>query len=268
MDADLDGARPPRQAAATMVLRRIALLLLLALAALPARAADPDALWHIVHDRCVPDQQAHGDPTPCARVDLAGGTAVLKDIVGATQFLLIPTARVTGIEDKALLAPGTPNYFAAAWQARALVDQRAGRALPRDDLGLAINSIHGRTQNQLHIHIDCLRPDVIAALRDHAPALGTTWAPFPAKLLGHAYLGRRIASADLARVDPFALLAQGVPGAGADMGRWTLVVAGITLGGAPQFVLLADQANLLAGDRGSGEELLDQACAVSRPGPG
>ena len=26
------------------------------------RAADPDALWKIVHDKCVPDQEQHGNP--------------------------------------------------------------------------------------------------------------------------------------------------------------------------------------------------------------
>jgi CDP-diacylglycerol pyrophosphatase len=63
-----------------------------------AQAADPNVLWQIVHDQCVPDEQQHGDPKPCAEVDLAGGFAVLKDIAGASQFLLIPTAEVGGIE--------------------------------------------------------------------------------------------------------------------------------------------------------------------------
>src|SRR5438874_2670182 len=58
----------------------------------PAGAADPDALWKIVHDRCVPDAQQRGDPAPCAMVDLREGTAngyaVLKDLVGIAQFLL------------------------------------------------------------------------------------------------------------------------------------------------------------------------------------
>ena len=38
------------------------------------RAADPDALWRIVHDKCVPDQEQNGDPAPCALVDLREGT--------------------------------------------------------------------------------------------------------------------------------------------------------------------------------------------------
>ena len=61
--------------------------------------ADADALWTIVHDQCVPHEQRNGDPAPCALVDLSGGEnpgyAVLKDINGATQFLLIPTMRIT-----------------------------------------------------------------------------------------------------------------------------------------------------------------------------
>lgn len=246
--------------------RLLVSLLLVAFGLAPARAANPDALWQIVHDRCVPDAQTKGDPAPCARVDLPGGTAVLKDLVGDTQYLLLPTERVTGIEDPAILAPASPNYFAAAWRARDLVDQRAGHVLPRDDLGLAINSVYGRTQNQLHIHIDCLRPDVIAALHDNGPSVGTSWMRFPVPLQGRSYLARRLMDGSLAHTNPFALLANDVPGARTDMGKWTLVVAGITLDGQANFILLADQADPLTGDRGSGEALQDHACAVRQPG--
>src|ERR1700753_2720154 len=86
-------------------------------AAPAARAADPDALWKIVSGRCLPDQQQSANPQPCAAVDLAGGYAIRKDINGATQFLLIPTVRLGGIESPEILAPGAPNYFAQAWAA-------------------------------------------------------------------------------------------------------------------------------------------------------
>ena len=250
----------------------IAVVLLLAFTATSSRAANPDALWQIVHDRCVPDQQANGSPAPCALVDLTNGYAVLKDIVGATQFLLIATAKVTGIEDPAILAPLAPNYFAAAWQSHDRVEQLAGTMLPREALGLAINSAHGRTQNQLHIHIDCLRPDVAAAVRAHAASVSSTWAPFPVKLLGHPYLARRLASEDLSDANPFRLLADSVPGARDDMGQWTLVAVGATIkgtgfgAGEPGFVLLADHVDAATGDRASGEELQDHACAIKSPG--
>ncbi len=245
---------------------QLALTLLFAFAAAPARAENPDALWHIVHDRCVPDQQAHAAPAPCTLVDLAGGYVVLKDRDGATQYLLIPTAKVTGIEDPAVLAPGAPNYFDAAWGQRGLVDTAAHQTLPDADLGLAINSAYGRTQNQLHIHIDCLRPDVVAALQAHGASVGTAWAPFPVPLAGQPYLARRVGAADLSEANPFTLLADGVPGARADMGKWTLAVAPVATAAVPALILLAGHVDLAAGDRGSAEELQDHACSIKAAG--
>ena len=52
------------------------------------------------------------------------GFVVLKDIRGVAQFLLIPTARIGGIEDPAILAPDATNYWDAAWRARDFVDGR------------------------------------------------------------------------------------------------------------------------------------------------
>ena len=247
-----------------MLLRTLFGVLSLAALAAPARAADPDALWKIVHGRCVPDEQAHSDPAPCAIVDMAGGDAVLKDIVGATQFLLIPTTRVGGIESPEILAPDAPDYWGEAWAARHLVEGRAGHDLPRDVLSLAINAVTGRTQDQLHIHIDCVRPDIRDALHAALPAIGATWSPVPGGLAGHPYRAMRVDQAELAGVDPFRLLHDDKTAA-ADMAHETLVVVGAQFAnGKGGFILLADQADLLRGDRGSGEELQDHSCAVAR----
>src|SRR5689334_1735050 len=112
---------------------RVTLVLALLLLVSYTWAADPDALWNIVHGQCVPDQQEHDNPKPCAMVALQDGLergyAVLKDLRGAAQFLLIPTARISGIERPKLLASDAPNYFAAAWQARSYVEARAHRTL-------------------------------------------------------------------------------------------------------------------------------------------
>ncbi|BDX34954.1 CDP-diacylglycerol diphosphatase [Mycobacterium antarcticum] len=220
-------------------------------------AADASALWRIVDGQCVPNQVAHGNPAPCAEVDLDAGSAVLKDLVGATQYLLIPTERSSGIEDPAILAPGAPNYFAAAWRARSFVDERAGVTLPRDWVSLAINSAFARSQDQLHIHVDCLSPDVHDALAGHAAAVGPAWAPFPVPLAGHRYDAVQVGGEDL-DVDPFDLLADGVPGARDDMAARTLVVVGtVAADGRPGFVILTDRADPAAGDLAEGEELQD-----------
>lgn len=227
-----------------------------------ARAANPDALWHIVHDQCAPDMAAKHTPAPCDAVDLAGGFAVLKDLHGATQLLLIPTDRITGIEAPEILAPGAKNYWRDAWSARPVFQRRAGRTVPREDLALAINSKFGRSQNQLHIHIDCVRADVRQVLDANARAIGPTWSALNVDLAGRRYRARRLDGEDLGSSDPFRLLAED-PQARADMSRETLVVIGARFQGArPGFVLLSDRADPLTGDIGHGEDLLDPTCKL------
>lgn len=235
-----------------------------------SRAADPSALWHIVNDRCVPDQETKHDPAPCSLVDLSEGRAqgyvILKDLVGIAQFLLMPTARIGGIESPELLAPDTPNYFDLAWQSRHFTEERLHKELPREDISLAVNSMLGRTQNQFHIHIDCIRPDVKAALGAHLTEVGQDWAQFPVQLAGRTYRAMRVDGENLGQNDPFRLLAARDPGVAADMGRHTLVVVGASFPGqVPGFIILDDKADLAAGNHASGEELQDHGCAIANP---
>jgi CDP-diacylglycerol pyrophosphatase len=232
---------------------------------MPASAADPNILWKIVHDQCVPNQQQHGNSAPCAEVDMAPGVerghVVLKDIRGNMQYLVIPTARVTGIDDAALLKAGAPNYWAPAWRARFYVFARAHRELPRDAISLAVNSAQGRSQDQLHIHVDCVRPDVRSYLAPRAGRLPHRWRPLGRTFAGHRYLVMRVEGHDLDRVDPFDLLARGVPQARRSMGDWSLVVVGARPSG---FVLLAGHVDAARSDSASGEELQDHGCALAR----
>lgn len=236
--------------------------LIWAIAGSACHSGDPDALWKIVHQSCVPDQQQHDDPDPCALVDLAHGEAqgyaVLKDRNGPTQFLLIPTAPLSGIESPALLAADAPPYFAEAWQARSFVERAAQRSLPREALGLAVNSRYGRSQNQLHIHIDCLKPEVREALHAHLGEVGEHWALLDVPLAGRRYRAMRISEAAFDRANPFALLGEAPVG----MARHTLVAAGATFEDqTPGFILLDDSADLWRLDRGHGEDLQSHSCS-------
>lgn len=230
----------------------------------PLADADPNALWTIVHDQCVPDEETSGQPAPCSMVDVDAGEqrgyALLKDLVGATQFLLIPTDRISGIESPTLLEPDATDYFAAAWRARSFVDARAGIDIPRDWMSLAINSALARTQNQLHIHVDCVRADVRATLSRHLADIGSDWAPFPEPLRGRPYLAMAIEGENLDSTNPIQLVAERVNGARDDMGLETLVAVGTYLrNGQPGFILLADRADPATGDLGAGEELQDHS---------
>ena len=131
-------------------------------------------------------------------------------------------------------------------------------------ISIAINSSFGRSQNQLHIHIDCVRIDVRAVLQRQLAAIGDRWAPLSEPLVGHHYRAMRVLTDTLDGTNPFALLADGVPGARTAMGEQTLVAIGAEFDGRqPGFIILIDQVDLGSGDRASGEELQDHDCALA-----
>jgi CDP-diacylglycerol pyrophosphatase len=251
---------------------------LMAVAVLGMAWADRDALLHIVQDQCLVHwRQAH-DPAPCERV--VSGTqnyAVLHDRKGGAHFLLIPAQTITGIEDPTLLRPGTPNYFATAWQARDQLEMIMGRSIRRDAIGLAINSARARGQDQLHIHISCLQPQIYRALHESALQAasasatdGDQWVPLP---IGESiYMARRIRGQDVDQSNPIQMLANSLPGARQSMGDYTILVAGAQFADGPGFIVLTgrtptrDALLLGAPAKGlvmPGETLLDATCATS-----
>jgi CDP-diacylglycerol pyrophosphatase len=229
-----------------------------------AQAADPSALWNITNGKCVPHMRDANNPAPCSIVDLRAGYVVLKDLIGATQFLLLPTSRISGIESPAILAPDALNYWDRAWRARLLTEHLAGKKLPREALSLAINSPYGRSQDQLHIHIDCVRRDVRDALAANRDAISLYWGTFPVKLAGKSWRAFRIDGANLGTVNPFRLLARGEPDAAANMARHTLAVVGMTWSNkVVGFAVLDGTVDPAAGDRVSAEDLQDHDCALA-----
>jgi CDP-diacylglycerol pyrophosphatase len=231
----------------------------------PPVHANGGALWRIISTQCLPGQRERHDPSPCAEVSLEGGPAhgfvLLKDRNGVAQHLLMPTAKITGIEDPAILAPDAANYFEDAWNERQAVAGRLGRRLDRTELSVAVNSIYGRSQDQLHLHIDCVDKAVAAVLHRLALPHDGAWAAHTVALKGHSYRVRWLEGDRLASANPFRLLAQSFPDARREMGAWTIAIVGaVAPGGEPGFYLLADRVDPASGDRASAEELQDHAC--------
>ena len=180
-------------------------------------------------------------------------------------MLAIPTRRITGIEDPQMLAPDAPNVFADAWKAKALLEARLGRALPREAVALTINSKWARSQEQLHVHVDCLAKPVAEALAADRSALDDRWRAMTVALKGRVYFARRLDSADLSDSEPLKLLAAGLEGAKAHMDAYTLSAVGATFDGRPGFILLADSFSLEGG--GHAEDLQDHDCAIADSAP-
>lgn len=232
-----------------------------------------NALWEVVHNVCVPGQLQNGDPTPCLKVDLKEGIdrgfAILRDPRGGTQFLLIPTVPVSGIESPVARDLRATNYFSMAWDVRNTLSEALRQELSRDEVGMAINSLISRSQDQLHIHFSCIRPDVFETLHKNEKAITSRWAALHFPLYGQPYMALWVPGENLSAHNPFQLLAAGLPGALSNMDQRTLVVIGFTRAdGTPGFVILAGQANVPQGDFANGEELLDHSCqiAASRKG--
>ncbi|MBH1923184.1 CDP-diacylglycerol diphosphatase [Serratia surfactantfaciens] len=243
----------------------VALLAALAIALYYGLKPDhPDALWRIVSQQCLPNQQAHDNPAPCAQVDAQAGFVVFKDRNGPLQYLLMPSAKITGIESLAVLDAATPNFFAQAWRARHVMAERYGKPIDDGDISLAINSEYGRTQNQLHIHISCLLPAVKQRLTQIGPDFINQWQPLPGGLLGHDYLGRRVTPAELEQQGAFRLLAAGLPRADGRMGSFGLAMTALPDG---DFLLLATERSLLPFTLASAEELQDHDCRLLTPPP-
>jgi len=236
-----------------------------------ALAADRDALWKIIDGGCVPGSATGQMPPPCSRVEMPAGRefgwAVMKDRRGVLQYLLLPTARISGVESPELLQPGAPNFFAQAWHARDLLDQLNGRPLPREAVSLTLNPVRRRSQDQFHIHISCIRPDLQARLQAAEAELSQDWAPLPGGWRNHAWMVRRIDGERLDAVNPITDIAIHVPGAASDMGAVGVAVVAMSFkDGRPGFVLMATRRDDSDPTSGIAEhDVQDHDCAIVKP---
>ncbi|MPR00826.1 CDP-diacylglycerol diphosphatase [Pseudomonas sp. MAFF 212408] len=220
---------------------------------------NPDALWHIVSRQCVPNQQQQQKPDPCLAVDLDRGYVLLKDRQGPLHVLLIAADKITGIEDPALGRGLLPHYVAQAWRHRDVLSSGLARPVPDQYVAVAINSRYGRSQNQLHVHIACLRAEVFAAINQPRNGLDEQWRVLPVQLMGHTYSGRTLSAAQAEGVDPLALLRDYVESRSDAMSQYGLLMASRVDGSV---VLLTTQVSLTELNLGSPAELQDYHCGL------
>ena len=231
-----------------------------------AQTGERGLLWHVVQ-ACLVNARITGAVFPCLDVDVSkgeeAGFAVVRAPLDTTHIVVVPTVRIEGVEAPRLQEADAANYFNDAWQARHFVEEKAPRGLQRDDIGLALNSRPGRSQDQLHIHVDCVEPDVRDALRKHAAGLpADTWAHLPVALQGNRYWVRRLTSPDLSGVNIFRLVNTGLHVAEENRAKVTIVLAGASFEpGATGFYLLAALALHRRHMEGHGEILLNHSCS-------
>jgi CDP-diacylglycerol pyrophosphatase len=270
----------PRRSGSPRRLRNTLLALALATAALSAASrgtlhtpgqkspdlppnAGPDAYRQIVQNQCVINWVQHQNPSPCERVSLvdqnteSAGYALLAHPDGGAHYLLIPTQTMTGTDSSELLDPNLPNYFAEAWRGRDLLSKFIGHAVPNTDVGLAVGTVATRRQHQFHIHIECLRPEVVASLKAVTPTVTDRWSAVT--VAGFPFEAMRLSSQGLEISNPFELVASLSPDARHHMGNYTVVVAAVQYDSGPGFVVLT-------GTGPSGDLLMDSGCIAAGGG--
>ncbi|MCJ2050404.1 CDP-diacylglycerol diphosphatase [Methylobacterium sp. J-070] len=248
-------------------MRRIAAIAtLVAFIATPAAvAADPtrDVLW-VALQGCVLAKRATGRSFPCLSVDLGDGerpgTAVLRVPSRRTHMVVMPTDDVSGIEAPVLQGPRGVAYWRAALAARRDVSDAVQGRLPAGAIGLEVNSVGGRSQDQLHIHLDCMHGIVRAALTTHGEAVGATWAPFPETFAGTSFLALRVPADAVEQFNPFEAVAR-VPG-------WRDRLRDVTFAAVDADANDPRAGMILLAYRmpgSSAEVLMDHACRAARP---
>jgi CDP-diacylglycerol pyrophosphatase len=200
-----------------------------------AESSGPKTSLFPIVSACVANPESHPQ---CAYVDAKAGYAILKDQKGDSQLLLVATQRRWGIDDPHIESADEPNYFEEAWKARRCIVDSAGQPAKESEISIAINSKYGRSDGQLHVHIDILKPDIAARFHPGIRAF---------EFEGHNYAVEHYET--IHGKNLFADLQRSLQ-PGDEMANHTIVVIEDPAGG---FFVLNDRMHGL--DRASGEEL-------------
>jgi CDP-diacylglycerol pyrophosphatase len=212
------------------------------------------ALWTVVN-ACKVAHATVGTTFPCADIRTSAqgrSVALLWPPSSHKHLLVVPLTRMVGLESPEFSGAAASDYLALAWASRDELGP-PDHPLPWDAVGVAVNSARARTQNQLHIHVDCLSPEARAALRDVSRSAKSDWVPVPSYrgLWAHPIEVRSLATSD-----PISLLRTRSPFESTSTLRVNLGLAGIRLpSGQDGFLLLASTSMSL-------EAILDPDCTV------
>lgn len=228
-----------------------------------------NALWTLVRYLCVPHKQLAGLDFPCESVNIAQGLdrgfAIVRAPPGSGHLILVPTRPISGLESPILQTAGVENYWEAAWAALTSLGVAKHARISHDMAGLVVNSELARSQDQFHIHIDCVDPRVRAALRRHANEITGSWAPVKFLVVGHRYIAMRVPQETLAGINPVVLLDRVPRALRGHLAQRTVAAVGVSSqDGKTGFVLMSDRVDRAYGDLGNGEEVLDRTCAVAK----
>lgn len=233
-------------------------LLVLAMTLTLTGCSSRELLRQVTVGLCAPNARLTGFATPCRAVVADPGYAMLRAPGERQHFILVPLRPLRGLESPALWQEGQPNWFALAWRRRWYLS--AWGPVPDAWIGLALNAPSGRSQDQLHVHLACVRPGLRQQLWHLAPGLDDQWRPLPVALADGHYQAKRLSEAQLLAPDFFHDLAAQPPYPLPDPRLSLALVALPGRTASREFLLLAGRAGSQPDDYGSAEGLLAADC--------
>ena len=155
------------------------------------------ALWTIVHERCVPHFDAGEGPKPLRERRSLAPRGQRRRAAEGPQSASRSTSpsRPAGSRGSRTLSssrPTRPAISLSPGRRGARSRGGCGRTLPREAVGVAVNSAFARSQDQLHLHVDCMDKDVVDALSAYQDALDEQWRVMTVALKGRHYWARRL----------------------------------------------------------------------------
>lgn len=224
----------------------------------PAKACppnpSPDALRMLAQD-CAAGLERDANCRAYAK-DETGEYVIVRDCSPKKPevYLIIPVKHITGMDDSQVFSPAVAGLWEDAW-----LWSRKYPGEPPARTALAINSKSGRSQNQLHIHISCVLPEVSKTLESadipFYPARAVSLELGPGK---NTYMAVKITNLE-SENSPFKII-QAMPGISNDMKDQSIAVVGSKKAG--EYYVL--NTSVGGTNRGHAEELLEQTCALNQ----
>jgi CDP-diacylglycerol pyrophosphatase len=178
---------------------------------------------------------------------------------GAIHFLLLPLQPISGIESQQLFSASAIDYLALGWQERQIVSHAYGRPVPDNALAISINSVSGRSQNQLHLHLSCLRQDIRVLLQQWSKSASANgWQPI--RLRQHDYLARILSLPQIKQKNLLQRIADEIPNFRTNSGEYGVALTRLPDG---RMVLLVVRRALWKMNFAHPEELQDNQCSAA-----
>jgi CDP-diacylglycerol pyrophosphatase len=216
--AAANGSEPPDLRHALLHAALVAALLCFAAITVVALELPRGALRTVVR-ACALTHRTIGVALPCLAVDPGDGSrpgyAILRAPDRTTHVIVVPLDAIDGIEDRRLLQPSAGAYWRAALAARSYVVDAAKVPVALSQVALAINSERTRSQDQLHIHAECVRPEIATALLRQRRPSGEGWTRSQQPVAGSFPNLRTVKAEQITAGNVFEILAS-VPGGRAD----------------------------------------------------